>query len=255
MHKRVFGFVFLILGLALAVSPLLAQTAAPAKPPIYVYVSTWAVPRAQWGDMEKLDNLDKPLLDKAIADGTIVGYGAYTNLIHQEGEPTHGSWFTATSEGNLLKTLETFYAHPGSTDATVQGASKHWDQILTGDLYNGKPGSSAGYLIWSKWVVKPGMMKAYADLTKKEVAPAMDKLVADGTVTSWGELTEDYHTDKLGTVYDYFTVPDTAALDKLNKVFDDLFGANSALAPAYGQLTEREGHRDYLTHLRFMTSK
>jgi hypothetical protein len=37
--------------------------------------------------MVKLDEQDKPLLDKLLADGTLVGYGAYTNLIHQEANP------------------------------------------------------------------------------------------------------------------------------------------------------------------------
>jgi len=232
-----------------------AQTPAPAKPPIYLYVSSWAVPRAQWGEMEKLDNLDKPVLDKAIANGTIVGYGAFTNLIHQEGEPTHGTWFTATSEGNLLKALEAFYANPGSTDSPVEGASKHWDQILTGDIYNSKPGASGGYLTWSRWEVKAGQMRAYSELTKKLLVPVLEKLLAEGSITSYGELTEDYHSDKLGVVFDYFTVPDTASLDKANKAFDDAFSGNPALADAYRALTERDGHRDYLAHLRFMVSK
>jgi hypothetical protein len=234
---------------------LQAQTLAPAKPHIYLYVSSWAVPRAQWGEMEKLDNLDKPVLDKEIADSTIVGYGAFTNLIHQEGEPTHGTWFTATSEGNLLKALEAFYAHPGSTDSPVEGASKHWDQILTGDIYNSKPGASGGYLTWSRWEVKAGQMHAYSELTKKLLVPVLEKLLAEGSITSYGELTEDYHSDKLGVVFDYFTVPDTASLDKANKAFDDAFTGNPALADAYRALTEREGHRDYLTHLRFMVNK
>ncbi len=253
--QRALRSILLVLCLALAAGALQAQAPAPAKPPVYVYVAEWAVPRAQWPDMQKVDAGDKSICEKLMADGTIIGYGSYTNLIHQEGEPTHGSWFTATSEGNLLKALDAFYAHPGSTDAAVQAASKHWDQILTGDMYNAKSGSSGGYLIWSKWVVKPGMMRAYAELTKKIVAPVLDKLVADGTVTSWGELSEDYHTEKLGTVYDYFTVPDTASLDKLNKAFDDLFGDNGALLPAYQALTERDGHRDYLTRLNYMASK
>jgi len=100
--------------------------AAKAKP-VYTCVAIWDVPRAQWGDMEKLDEQDKPVLDKLVADGTLIGYGAYTNIIQQEGEPTHGSWFTATSEDNLLKALEAIYAHPGSISVPVEGASKHWD--------------------------------------------------------------------------------------------------------------------------------
>jgi hypothetical protein len=258
MRKRtIWAAGFLTLCLALAtVGPLQAQTAAPAKPPVYTYVSQWAVPRAQWADMAKLSDQDKTLLDKLVADGTLVGYGAYTNLIHQEGEPTHGTWFSAASEGNLLKTLEALYAQPGLTTSPVQGASKHWDLMLTGDIYNSKPGSATdGYLTWSTWQVKPGQMQAYAELTKKVLVPVLEKLLAEGSISSYGELTEDYHQGKLGTVYDYFTAPNAAALDKANKAFEDVFTGNAALGDAYRALTDREGHRDYLTRLRFMTSK
>jgi len=257
MQKRTIWFVgFLTLYLAMAAGPLQAQMGAPAKPPIYIYVSSWAVPRAQWPDMTKIDDLDKPVLEKLVADGTLIGYGSYTNLIHQEGEPTHGSWFTATSEGNLLKGLEALYAHPGSTDAPVEGASKHWDQILTGEVYNSKPGtSSGGYLTWSRWQVKPGQMHAYAELNKKVFVPILEKLLAEGSITSYGELHEDYHQDKLGRVFDYFTVPDAASLDKANKAFDDALEGNPALLDAFRSLTEPEGHRDFLTRLRYMVSK
>ncbi len=256
MRKRtIWGACLLTLCLALAtIGPAQAQTAAKSKPPVYTYVATWDVPRAQWGDMAKLDEQDKPLLDKLVADGTLIGYGAYYNLIHQEGEPTHGSWFTATSEGNLLKALEAIYAQPASIGAAVQGASKHWDQILTGDIYNSKAGASTGYLTWSKWEIKPGQMHAYIELTKSVFVPILEKLLAEGTITSYGQLTEDYHTGKLGTVYDYITVPDAASLDKANKAFEDAF-SNPAIGDAMRALTEREGHRDFLVRLRYMTSK
>lgn len=256
MQKRtIWGGCLSILCLALAsIGPAQAQTPAKSKPQVYTYVATWDVPRAQWGDMAKLDEQDKPLLDKLVSEGTIVGYGAYTNLIHQEGEPTHGTWFSATSEGNLLKALEAFYAQPASVGAPVQGASKHWDQILTGDIYNGKAGSSTGYLTWSQWLVKPGQMHAYTELTKSVFVPILEKLLAEGSITSYGQLTEDYHTGKLGVVYDYFTVPDAASLDKANKAFEDAF-SNPATGDAIRALTERDGHRDYLTRLRFMVSK
>ena len=32
-------------------------------------------------------------MDKMVANGDILEYGYFANLIHQEGEPTHGSWF------------------------------------------------------------------------------------------------------------------------------------------------------------------
>ncbi|MGA7909385.1 MAG: hypothetical protein WCA16_18405 [Candidatus Sulfotelmatobacter sp.] len=257
MQKRtMLGACLLTLCFALAtVGPLQAQMAAKSKAPIYTYVAEWEVPRAQWGDMVKVDEQDRPLLDKLVADGTLVGYGAYTNLIHQEGQPTHGTWFTATSEGNLLKALEAIYAQPGSVTAPVQGASKHWDQILTGDIYNSKPGTSTGYLTWSRWELKPGQMRAYTELTKSTFVPALEKLLAEGTITSYGLLTEDYHQGKLGTIYEYFTVPDAASLDKANKAFDDAFSNNPAVGDAMRAVTEPEGHQDFLTRLRFMVSK
>lgn len=255
MLKRTAFVGFLILSLAMAAGPLRAQMASQSKPPIYIYVSQWAVPRAQWKDMTAVDDLDKPVLDKLVADGTLVGYGSYVNLIHQEGEPTHGSWFTATSEGNLLKGLEALYAHPGSTDAAVEGASHHWDQILTGEIYNSKPGTSGGYLTWSRWQVKPGQMHAYVEFNKKIFVPILEKLMAEGSITSYGELHEDYHQDKLGLVFDYFTVPDAAALDKANKAFDDALESNPAVLEAFRSMTEPDGHRDFLTRLRYMVNK
>ena len=253
---KIKGTLFSLICILAAAVPSLAQTAAQEKAPIYTYVAQWAVPRGQWPDMVKADEQDRPVLDKLVADGTLIGYGAYTNLIHQEGEPTHGTWFTATSEGNLLKALEMIYAQPGLVTAPVQAASKHWDQIFTSSIYNSKPGtSSGGYLTWSRWEVKPGDMPSYSELTKKLLVPALDKLLAEGSITSYGQLTEDYHQQKLGAIFEYFTVPDYASLDKANKALDDVFSSNPALRDAVRGLLDREGHRDYLTRLRFMVSK
>src|SRR5262249_61236767 len=83
---------------AALVLPLQAQTAAKSKPTVYTYVAQWAVPRAQWADIVKADEADRPVLDKLVADGTLIGYGAYTNLIHQARQPTHGTEIFSPSE-------------------------------------------------------------------------------------------------------------------------------------------------------------
>src|SRR5262249_57942388 len=86
MQKRPTSRLYLLLLCVAAalVLPLQAQTAAKSKPTVYTYVAQWAVPRAQWADIVKADEADRPVLDKLVADGTLIGYGAYTNLIHQE---------------------------------------------------------------------------------------------------------------------------------------------------------------------------
>ncbi len=248
-------FLFLVLAIT-AVTPLFAQAPPAGKPPLYLYTAEWAVPRAQWSDINKVSDADKPLLDKLVADGTLTGYGSWDNLLHQEGQPTHGTWFAASSEGKLLKALEAIYAQPSLVGSPVQAASKHWDGLLVETVYGGKSGSSGGYLTWSTWQFKPGEMKNYMEQVKKLFVPVLDKLVADGTITSYGELTEDYHTSgKLGMLYEYFTVPDAASLDKANDALEAVFNANPTFAESMRNMTTPDGHSDHLTHLRYMSNK
>jgi competence protein ComGC len=255
-NHRLWGFcLFLCVVFALSVPLAAQQNAAAEKPTMYTYVAEWSVPRAQWADMDKNADAERPILDKLVADGTITGYGVYSHLIHTEGEPTHGSWFSATSEGNLLKALEAIYAQSSLVTSQAQAASKHWDRIFQSTIYNGKPGKSAGYMTYSRWQVKAGQMRAYNQLMKQALNPILDKLVADGTITSYGTDLDDYHTGPIGVIYEYMTVPDAASLDKANKAIEDAFNANPALSSAYRSLLETEGHRDYLTRLRYMVNK
>ena len=257
MQTRAICGVYVTTFLALTTGVALkAQNADAGKPPVYTYISQWAVPRAQWAEIVKVDDQERSLMDKLVADGTLTGYGAFTNLIHQEGEPTHGTWFSARSEGNLLKALEAVYASPGMTTAPVEGASKHWDYILVGRIYNQRPGKSeGGYLAGDQWDVKPGEMRAYNDLMKSALVPVCERLLADGIVTSYGMDTEDFHTQKLGRVTFYFTTPDASAFDKASKAFDEAFDKSPALGSALQSMVDRQGHRDFLDRLRYMVNK
>lgn len=233
-----------------------AQTTDRGKPPSYTYVSEWSVPRAQGKEMEKLDEMDRSLLDRLVADGTLMGYGSFSNLIHQEGEPTHGTWFTAASEGKLLKTLEALYANPGSTDAPVEGASKHWDYMLVGRTYNQKSGKSeGGYLAGDQWVVKPGHMRAFNEMMKATMIPEFDKLMAEGVVSAYWMGTEDFHTGKIGRVLFYFTTPDAEAFDRASKALDESLDKNPTFGGAFESMVESEGHRDFLDRVRFMNNR
>ena len=67
------------------------------KPPVYTYVAQWEVARSDWPAFEKYDAAQKPVFDKLVADGTLVGYGFFKMAAHTEGSPNHGSWWTASS--------------------------------------------------------------------------------------------------------------------------------------------------------------
>ena len=244
----------LALGVLTAGTSLRAQGMDEGKP-MYIYVSQWAVPRAQWGDMAKRSDSTRALSDKLVADGTLIGYGEFANLIHQEGEPTHGDWMTADSEGKLLKALEAFYAQ-GDVTAPVLAASKHWDYFLVSRMHKSRSGSFDGaYLSGSRFQVKPGQGMAFNNLTKSRIIPMLDKLLADGSLLFYSVDAEDYHTQPPGVVEVVMATPDAAAMDKVSDAFEAAFAKDEEIGPAMATLTKGDGHRDFLARISHMSSK
>lgn len=256
MQKRsMWGICLIMLGILAAGTMLRAQSQSTSKAPTYTYVSGWAVPRAQWGEMAKLDEQEKALEDKLLADGTITGYGSFVNLIHTEGRPTHGDFFMATSEGNVLKALAAFYGQPDLT-APVLAASKHSDMFLISRTHNSRPGTFDGaYLTGSQWEVKPGQMEAFQAMVKARVVPVLEKELADGALAFYSMDTQDYHTESPGMVSVVFAATDAAAFDKVNAAFEAAFSKDTEIGPAIGALTVRESHRDFLYRVTHMTLK
>ena len=76
------------------------------KPPMYTYIAEWNIPRAEWADMEKANASDQKILDKAIAEGTIVGYGNDSAVVHQADGATHDDWWSAMSMAGVLNVLD-----------------------------------------------------------------------------------------------------------------------------------------------------
>jgi hypothetical protein len=234
---------------------LLAQEQDQGKPPVYTYVANWVVPRAQWGDMAKINEADRAGLEKFLADGTITGYGEFENFIHTEGEPTHGSWFTAASEGNILKELESDYAQPDLT-APVLAASKHYDLFLISHIHNARHGTfDNAYLSGSSWQVKPGRAREFSDLVKIRIVPFLDKLIADGTLVSYSLDSLYYDTQRPGEVTFVTIAANASAQDKLDRTFEAAFGKDPELDPAVASLTVAGERRDFLYHVTHMVNK
>src|SRR5690348_5519090 len=75
-----------------------AQSEVKEKPPMYTYVSNWALPRAQWGEIAKSNAGNEKILSNALASGAIVGYGNDEVLVHQEDGVTHDNFWSAMSQ-------------------------------------------------------------------------------------------------------------------------------------------------------------
>jgi hypothetical protein len=256
MHKRILWATFWVTFVALsAASPIGAQSSEEKKPPIYTYVSRWAVPRAQWGDMSKLDDQERALMEKLYAEGTITGYGNFASAIHTEGQPTHGSWFSATSVAGLMKALDALLGRPTAT-APVLAASKHWDLIVTSRNYNGRAGKYQGaYLDVAGFEVKPGHSREFYDVVKNSIVPMYEKLLEDGAIISYSIDEEAYHTENPGRISFVYTAPDATGLDKVRAAVEETIEKTPALGPAFSSIINTESHRDFLGRVSNMAQK
>jgi hypothetical protein len=238
-----------VMGLIAAAAPLaLAQSDTKVRAPMYCYVGLWAIPRAQWAEMEKSDQADQPALQKAMTAGTLVGFGSDVNLVHQSDGSTHDDWWCATSMAGVLNMLDQFYSNGSSVTPALQSATKHWDEILVSHHYNWKSGTvKGGYSHGSMYKLKADAPNDAVDtLASSVIVPMMEKMLANGTITEYEIDTEAIHTEAPGTFYLFYLTPNADGLDQMNAALRDSLKSNSLIEPAFGSMVDSTGHRDYL---------
>ncbi|MFZ1131025.1 MAG: hypothetical protein WAN38_09655 [Terriglobales bacterium] len=251
MQKQVWGSLAGMCTLALI---FVCSTAASAqdepkeKPPMYSYVSNWSIPRAQWAEMAKADAADQSILEKALADGTIIGYGSDTNLVHQADGPTHDDWWSAMSMAGVLNVLDKFYKSGASTSPALESATKHWDNIWVSHYYNWHSGSIKGaYTRVATYKLKADAPEdAVEKLSQHLLVPLMEKLLADGTIVEYEVDTQAIHSDAPGTFAVVFITPAADGLDKFNAALRTAGKLNPMNGPAFDSMVDFTPHRDYL---------
>jgi len=252
------GFVQLACILALPIlhpDLTVAQTAAAEKPAAYTYVSEWTVPRAMWAQYQKEEDADLDAMKKAVADGTLVSFGNFTVLNHQEGEPTHGSWFSASSMANLMKVLEARRTAPTATSPAL-AASKHWDYILSSRDYNSHSGTfTNGYLRVARWPAKAGGSDPDGKILKATMVAILEKLLSDGALHSYTIDEETIHSGDPGTTFVVIVTNGAEGLDKFSAAIDEMRKNNPTALAGYSTLIDAHGHRDTLARVNTMTQK
>ncbi len=237
-----------IVGLTLALAmPALAQ-AAQEKVPMYCYVGQWAIPRAQWADMTKADEADQSALQKAMAAGTLIGYGSDVNLVHQAEGPTHDDWWCANSMAGIMNMLDQFYSNGSSGTSVLQSATKHWDEILVSHHYNWHPGATmkGGYTHGSAYKLKSDAPEDAVNTLAGAIVPMMEKMLANGTIVEYEIDQEAIHTEAPGMFYIFYLTPNAEGLDKMNAALRDTLKSNPMIGPAFDSMVDFTAHRDYL---------
>jgi hypothetical protein len=234
---------------AVIATPAMAQTSeVKEKPPMYSYISNWQIPRAQWSEMTKENDANRAALEKALAGGTIVGYGFDVNLIHRPDGETHDEWWSATSLAGVINVLEQFYQGGNSTTPVLASATKHWDDLFVSRYYNWHSGSiKNGYTHVSFYKLKPDAADdAVETVSKNLVVPLLEKQLAAGTIAEYEIDTEAIHTDAPGSFLIVYVATNAEGLDKVSAAVEEAIKSNPLGGSAFGSMTDSSGHRDEL---------
>lgn len=228
-----------------------AQTSeVKEKPPLYTYVADWNIPRAQWPDMEKGYASTQKIMDKAVADGTIVGYGTDVTLVHQADGTTHDDWWSAMSLAGVLKVLDQLEKTGDSTSSVLASATNHGDSVYVSRYYNWHAGSwKDGYTYTAYYRLKPGAPDDAVDtLSKKLVVPLLEKLLADGTLHEYEVDTQAIHTEAPGTFLIVYLAANAEGLDKVDAALDEAIKSNPLGGVAFSSMVDITAHHDDLDH-------
>ncbi len=213
-----------------------------------------ASPRAQWANFVDFNEKNgKPVLDKLLADGTIIGYGTYATIVHQEERETHGTWFEATSIANLEKALGELLKLPPNP-AIIAGA-KHHDILLRSPLHRSKTARGTnGYLWVSSTQLQPGKGQEWRELFDKYTKPVYEELLANGIILAYWIDVEQVHTDNPNWRHVVYLTANADAIGKVGAAFEAAGqkrgpDANRGIARAFADITVAGAHRDYFARV------
>jgi len=253
MSKRV--ALFLTVFAALVLVPLVASAQIAPEPPTFTFVSEWAIPRAQWKEWTESNEKNvKPILDKLMADGTIIGYGLYTTFVHDESGITHGSWFETTSLAAVDKVLTEIIKLPPNPIANA--ATKHRDYLTRSSLRRIKAASGKDGYLWVNYTqLQPGKGAGWRALFDKLVKPIFDELLGNGTLQAYWIEGEQVHTQDQNGVFLVLLFPNADAMDKYFATLQKMIAQNPGVGDLLSGVTVGSAHRDYLARVLHYANK
>src|ERR1700691_5744866 len=218
------------------------------RPALYTYVADWNIPRAQWADMEKSYAATQKLMDKAVSDGTIVGYGSDVTLVHQGDGTTHDDWWSAMSLAGVLNVLDQLEKGGSSGTSVLDSATNHFDNVYVSRYYNWHPGAvKDGYTYEASYRLKPDAPDdAVETLSKTLIVPLLEKLFADGTLREYEVDTQEIHTEAPGMFSIVYLAANADGLDKVNAALDEAIKAAPLGGVAFTSEVDLSAHHDNL---------
>src|SRR5712664_1357997 len=139
MKKRIAGLLVMVLAVMLVPAALPQMEPTPV---VYTYVSQFQVPRAHWAAYsEDTEKTVVPIVEKLTAEGTILSWSTFEQVIHTPDGYTHGAAWSSTSISGLMKVLDEI--RKGGPRPGQIAATKHEDLLMQTTMYHAGGGTEA----------------------------------------------------------------------------------------------------------------
>jgi len=230
---------------------ILVPAALPQKEPtptVYTFVSQFQIPRAQWAAYsEDSEKTFVPVMEKMTANGTIIGWSTFEQVVHTPDGYTHGAAWESTSIAGLMKVLDEVRKNgprPGQIAAT-----KHEDLLMQTPWYHAGSGTPT-YLRVVCQMAKADKPGEYAAAIKKYLAPTFDELVKQGAATYYGFDEQYINTGAPSLRCLVITYPNAEGMDKWATAVGAVLGKLTGVdrAAVFGSVVP-DSRRDILARI------
>ncbi len=233
--------------LAVVVVPAAISQMEPT-PRVYTFVSQFQVPRANWAQYaEDAEKTFVPIAEKMLADGSIVSWSTFENVVHTPEGYTHGAAWSSSSIAGLMKVLdEVRKAGPRPPQIA---ATKHEDLLMQTTMYHAGSGTPT-YLRVVCSNAKADKPEGYAAALKKYLVPTFEEQLKQGAATYYA-LDEQYvNTGAPSTRCLVITYPNADGIDKWATAINATLGKMSAAdREAFLGSTVADSRRDFMSRI------
>ena len=209
MRKQIAGLVLIVLAVMFVPAALPQMEPTPI---VYTYVSQFQVPRANWAAYsEDTEKTVVPVAEKMMADGTILSWSTFEQVIHTPDGYTHGAAWSSTSIAGLMKVLDEIRKtgpRPGQIAAT-----KHEDYLMQTSMYRVGSGTPT-YLRVVCANAKADKPGDYTATLKKLLVPTFEEQVKKGVATYYSVDEQYVNTAPPSTRCVVINYPNAESMDK-----------------------------------------
>ncbi len=245
MRKQIAGLVLIVLAVMFVPAALPQMEPTPI---VYTYVSQFQVPRANWAAYsEDTEKTVVPVAEKMMADGTILSWSTFEQVIHTPDGYTHGAAWSSTSIAGLMKVLDEIRKtgpRPGQIAAT-----KHEDLLMQSTMYHAGNGTEA-YLRVVCSMAKADKPEGYTAVLKKLLVPTFEEQLKKGVATYYGVDQQYVNTAAPSLRCTVITYPNAEGMDKWATAINTTMGKWSPAERAeFAGATVLDSRRDILARI------